>query len=56
MLWHVGIHIHFVEPQSLENCAFFVLASGHKYNNMLHEYLFTMHASDYHGEGKTLLL
>ena len=27
MLWHAGIRIHFVvlmEPQSLENCAFFV--------------------------------
>ena len=31
-----GYYIHFVvlmEPQSSENCAFFVLASGHKYNN-----------------------
>ena len=40
MLWHAGIHIHFVvlmEPQSSENCAFFVLASGHKYNK-IHEY------------------
>ena len=54
MLWDAGIHIHFVvlmqvmEPQSSENCAFFVLASGHKCNNMLHEYSHikvSMHAS-----------
>ena len=66
MLWHLGIQIVFVvlmEPQSSENCAFFVFASGQKYNNnnniMLHEYPYTkvsQHASDYHGEGKTLLL
>ena len=37
MLWQARIHIHFVvlmEPQSSENCTFFVLASGHKYNKM----------------------
>ena len=37
MLWHTGIHIHFVvlmEPQSSGNCAFFVLTSGHKYNKI----------------------
>ena len=64
MLWHTVIHIHFVvlmEPQSSENCAFFVLASGHKYmyNKMLHEYSHTkvsMHARDQHGKEKTLLL
>ena len=54
MLWDAGILIHFVvliTPQSSENCAFFVLASGHKYNKMLHEYSHTkvsMHARDQH--------
>ena len=41
------------------NCAFFVLASGHKYNKMFHEYPHTkvsMHARDQHGKEKTLLL
>ena len=55
MLCHVGIHtgIHFVvhvlvEPQSSGTCAFFVLASGHKYNK-IHEYPHTkvsIHARD----------
>ena len=55
------IHIHFVvlmEPQSSENCAFSVLASGHKYN-VIHQYPHTkvsMHARDQHGKEKTLLL
>ena len=64
MLWHAGIHIHFVvlmELQSSENChrAFFVLANGHKYNKMFHEYRHTkvsLHARDQHGKEKTLLL
>ena len=50
-LWHAGIRIHFVvlmEPQSLENCPFFVhvLASGHN-SHKIHEYPHTkvsMHA------------
>ena len=40
MLWHAGIHIHFVvlmDPQCSGNCAFFVFASGHKCNK-IHEY------------------
>ena len=39
----------------LENCAFFVFASGHKYNTMLHEYTHTkvsMHARDQHEKEK----
>ena len=61
MHWHAGIHIHFVvlmEPQSSENDAFSVLASGHKYDKT-HEYPHTkvsMHARDQHGKEKTLLL
>ena len=63
MLWHAGIHIHFgvlMEPQSLENCAFFVhvIASGHKYNK-IHEYPHTkvsMHARDQQRKEKTLHL
>ena len=62
MLSHAQIHIHFVvlmEPQRSENCAFIVLAIGHKYNKMLQEYRHTkvfLHARDQHGKEKTLLL
>ena len=56
-----GDTIHFVvimEPQSSENCAFFVLASVRKYNK-IHEYPHTkvsMHSRDQPGKEKTLLL
>ena len=54
MIWYFVV---LMEPQSSENCGFFVLASGHEYNKMLHEYPHTkvsMHARDQHGKEKTL--
>ena len=49
-----------MEPQSAENCAFFLRASGHKYNKIhVHEYPHTkvsVHARDQHGKEKILLL
>ena len=46
------------ESQSLEHCAFFVFASGHKYNK-IHECPHTkvfIHARDQHGKEKTSLI